>query len=241
MREKEEQFVLLKRAHAGEKEARDQLAQQNTGLVWSIVQKYQNRGKDVEDLFQVGMIGLLKAIDRFDVSYDVAFSTYAVPLIAGEIRRFLRDDGMIRVSRSLKESAWKIQQVAREIEQKEGRQAHLSELQEKTKLSVEEIVQALDANAQVESLYKPVYQSEGKELCLQDQIPAKEEKEAVLNRILLEKSMSVLDEQSRRLIVLRYFEDKTQMETAKLLGMTQVQVSRKEKKILLQMREVLRE
>lgn len=160
-------------------------------------------------------------------------------MIAGEIRRFLRDDGMIKVSRTLKENAWKIQKAKEAIEQKKGREAYFQEVQEKTGLSFEEMVQALDANAQVESLYKPVYQNDGKELCLQDQISGREEKEAVLNRLVIEKIMGQLDEKEKKLIRLRYFEEKTQTQTAAELGISQVQVSRLEKKILLGMRKKL--
>lgn len=230
---------LLKRAHDGEKGARDTLVSDNLGLVWSVVQKYKNRGSEAEDLFQIGSIGLMKAIDRFDLNQTVAFSTYAVPMIAGEIRRFLRDDGMIKVSRTLKEHAWQIQKAKEAIEQQNGREAHFSEVQEKTGLSFEEMVQALDANAQVESLYKPVYQNDGKELCLQDQISDKEDKEAVLNRLVVEKIMGQLDEKEKKLIQLRYFEEKTQTQTAAVLGISQVQVSRLEKKILMEMRKKL--
>lgn len=234
-----EQVVeYIKKAHQGDKEARDTLVHNNIGLVWSIVQRFANRGYEMEDLFQVGSIGLIKAIDNFDLSYDVKFSTYAVPLITGEIRRFLRDDGMLKVSRTLKENAWKVSKEAEKWRNKYGQEATLEELSKQTSLEVEDIVLAISANADVDSLYRPVPGADGKEITLQEQIrDERNEIERKINHIFLEQLLSILDGEERKLIYLRYFQGKTQSDVAKLLGTTQVQVSRMEKKLLAKMRK----
>ncbi len=254
----EETAVLIERSQAGDKEARETLIEENLGLVRHIVKRFAGRGYDMEDLFQIGCIGLMKAIDKFDLQYDVRFSTYAVPMIQGEIKRFLRDDGMVKVSRTLKENGWKIKQTAQRLSQKFGREATLQELSEATGLTTEDIVMALDANVEVESIYKSVYQSDGNEIYLVDQVVRGSggvgystmgqasagaaslcedtEKEKVLNHMLLEQLLGQLDERERELISMRYFQDKTQVEVARCMGISQVQVSRMEKRILLQMR-----
>ncbi|MCH5262752.1 MAG: SigB/SigF/SigG family RNA polymerase sigma factor [Lachnospiraceae bacterium] len=253
----EETAVLIERSQAGDKEAREILIEENLGLVRHIVKRFTGRGYDLEDLFQIGCIGLIKAIDKFDLHYEVRFSTYAVPMIQGEIKRFLRDDGMVKVSRTLKESGWKVKQAAQRLSQEYGREATLQELSEETGLSVEDIVMAIDANVEVESIYKSVYQSDGNEIYLVDQVVSEagsregstvgrtasdgswgdSEKEKVLNHMLLEQLLSRLDDRERELINMRYFQDKTQVEVAKCMGISQVQVSRMEKRILLQLRE----
>ena len=254
----EETAVLIERSQAGDKEAREILIEENLGLVRHIVKRFVGRGYDMEDLFQIGCIGLIKAIDKFDLQYEVRFSTYAVPMIQGEIRRFLRDDGMVKVSRTLKESGWKVKQAAEKFLQEYGREATLQELSEVTGLSVEDIVMAMDANVEVESIYKSVYQSDGNEIYLVDQVVGENgsvsytgvgqtvsgdsvwgdsEKDKVLNHMLLEQLLGRLDDKERELIHMRYFQDKTQVEVAKYMGISQVQVSRMEKRILLQLRE----
>ena len=247
----EQTAVLIERSQAGDKEAREILIEENLGLVRHIVKRFIGRGYDPEDLFQIGCIGLIKAIDKFDLQFDVRFSTYAVPMIQGEIKRFLRDDGMVKVSRTLKENGWKIKQAAERLSQLYGREATLQELSAETALSVEDIVMALDANVEVESIYKSVYQSDGNEIYLVDQVVdsagsctagvsrANEdtEKEKILNHMLLEQLLATLPEMERKLIHMRYFQEKTQMEVAKALGISQVQVSRMEKRILLHLRQ----
>ncbi len=233
----EETAVLLRQAQAGDKEAREVLVEKNLGLVHHIVKRFLGRGYDAEDLFQIGSIGLMKAIDKFDLSYEVKFSTYAVPMIAGEIKRFLRDDGMVKVSRTLKENGFKIRQAAEQVSKQLGREAAISEISEMTGISVEDIVAAMEANVEVESIYKSVYQSDGNEIYMVDRLPSgKDENEKVLNHMLLEQLLSGLTEDEKKLIALRYFDDKTQMEVAKQMGISQVQVSRLEKRILLRMR-----
>ena len=254
----EETAVLIERSQAGDKEARETLIEENLGLVRHIVKRFVGRGYDAEDLFQIGCIGLMKAIDKFDLHFEVRFSTYAVPMIQGEIKRFLRDDGMVKVSRTLKENGWKVKQAAQRLSQAYGREATLQELSETTGLSVEDIVMALDANVEVESIYKSVYQSDGNEMYLVDQVVGGSagvgcaaglsslngsgacedvEKEKILNHMLLEELLGRLGDTERQLIDMRYFQDKTQVEVARYLGISQVQVSRMEKRILLHLRE----
>ena len=229
----------IEKAHQGDKEARELLVHNNMGLVWSIVRRFANRGYELEDLFQIGSIGLLKAIDNFDTSYDVKFSTYAVPLITGEIKRFLRDDGMLKVSRSIKENAWKINRAAENWQNVHGRDATLQELSSETGIPVEDIVLSMSASTEVDSLYRPVPGVEGKEITLQEQIcDEKNEMEKEINHIFLEQLLDTLDGQERRLIYLRYFQDCTQSDVAKIFGTTQVQVSRMEKKLLAKMRRL---
>ena len=233
----EETAVLLTQAQAGDREAREVLVEKNLGLVHHIVKRFAGRGYDPEDLFQIGSIGLMKAIDKFDLSYDVKFSTYAVPMIAGEIKRFLRDDGMVKVSRSRKENGFKVRQAAQQIEKQSGREATLAQISELTGISVEDIVMAMDATVEVESIYKSVYQSDGNEIYMVDRLASgKDENETVLNHMLLEQLLAGLNGEEKELIALRYFQDKTQVEVAKQLGISQVQVSRLEKRILLRMR-----
>ena len=228
---------LLKQARNGEKNARDKLVNDNSGLVWSIVKRFIGRGCEIEDLFQIGNIGLMKAIDKFDFSYDVKFSTYAVPMITGEIKRFLRDDGMIKVSRSLKEAAVKIKMVREAWNNQNGKEPTIEEISAVTELTVDEIVMALDASNDVESIYKTVYQGDGNEISLIDRLAEKkDDTEKLLNHMLIEQLLDSLEEKERKLIELRYFEEKTQVEVAKKLGVSQVQVSRLEKKILKRMR-----
>lgn len=234
-----ETTVLIERAQAGEKEAREVLIEQNLGLVHHIVKRFWGRGYEAEDLFQIGVIGLMKAIDKFDVTFDVKFSTYAVPLIAGEIKRFIRDDGMVKVSRSLKENGMKVKYARERLNNELNREPTLAEVAQEAALSMEEVVLAMDANIQVESIYKSVYQNDGNEIYMVDQLAdqGKDEQEGLLNHLLVKQLLSSLSENEQKLITLRYYQDKTQTEVAKVLGISQVQVSRLEKKILLGMRQ----
>lgn len=233
----EEVSVLIGRAQQGDKKAREVLIEKNLGLVHAMVRRFVGRGVDAEDLFQIGTIGLMKAIDHFDLQYEVKFSTYAVPLISGEIKRFLRDDGPMKVSRTLKEQAVKIGTVRQRLQGLLGREPTLREIAEEADLSVEEIVAATEADYQVESIYASVYRNDGSEVILADTLGKEdEEKENLLNHMLLEQLLEQLDERENELIRLRYFQEKTQVEVAKHFGISQVQVSRMEKKILLAMR-----
>ena len=224
-------------AQSGDKKARDYLVEKNVGLIWSIVRRFMNRGYEAEDLFQIGSIGLLKAIDKFDTSYDVKFSTYAVPMITGEIKRFMRDDGIIKVSRTIKENAVKIKAVRDVLTNVDNREPTVEELAEETGLSPEDVILALDSTNEVESLQKVVYQGDGGSISLMDRLVEKrDEHEEALNRILLEDLLRNLTERERELLHLRYFEEKTQTEIAGRLGLSQVQVSRMEKRLLARLR-----
>lgn len=237
---------LMELAHAGDKGARDNLISENLGLVHAVARRFDNRGHDREEIFQIGCIGLMKAIDKFDLSLNLAFSTYAVPMITGEIRRFLRDDGMVKVSRTLKENGYRISRTREALLDKLGREPTLAELSDELGLPREEIVLAIEANREVESIYQSVYERDGDELLLIDQISGRDsscgqqeepEKEAVLNHLVIDQLLGLLKEKERKLIELRYFENRTQSQVAAELGMSQVQVSRMEKKILLGLRD----
>ena len=230
--------ALIKQAHEGDKGAREKLISDNLGLVWSIVRRFEHRGHDKEELFQIGCIGLMKAIDKFEIAYEVKFSTYAVPMVRGEIKRFLRDSSMVKVSRSLKENGWKVKKASDMLLQKLGRDASLQEISQEIGLSVEDIVEAMEANGEVASIYQPVYQSDDSELYLVDQmcesgIPKTDE---LVNHLLLEQLLSELTDKEKQLIELRYYKDMTQVQVAKRLGIRQEQVSRKERKMLRRMR-----
>lgn len=231
-------IVLIQKSHEGDKEARARLVEENTGLVWCVVKRFYNRGVEMEDLFQIGTIGLLKAIDKFDLNYDVKFSTYAVPMITGEIKRFLRDDGMIKVSRSLKELSYKAYLCREKLQERFGREPSVTELAGELGVEPEELMAALDASSEVESLHKPIYQSDGQEVSLMDWLPWRAEpEEEILDHLLLKELLGGLEKEERQLIYLRYFADRTQAQAGKELGISQVQVSRLEKKILKSMRE----
>ena len=234
----EHTLALIARAHQGDKEARDTIFEENIGLIWSIVKRFQNRGVELEDLFQIGSIGLLKAVDKFDLSYDVKFSTYAVPMISGEIKRFLRDDGMIKVSRSLKEVCYKAYLAREKLEKELGRDPQIAEMAGEIGIPQEELMMALDSNVEIESLQKTIYQGEGNDIRLIDTLEEKKNRqEESLNRILLEEILGQLTVSERRLIYMRYFQERTQTEIARELGVSQVQVSRMEKKILKRLRD----
>jgi RNA polymerase sporulation-specific sigma factor len=234
--------MLIQAAHKGDKTARDRLVTENIGLVWSVVKRFLGRGQDAEDLFQIGSIGLLKAIDKFDFQFEVRFSTYAIPMITGEIRRFLRDDGMIKVSRSLKEQAQKAGIIREKMYMETGREPTVQEIADCMGIGVEELAVALESGAEVESLQKTIYQGDGSEISLLDRLESdKDECETVMNRMLLQQMLGQLQGNEKILMQMRYYEDKTQTEIAKKLGVSQVQVSRMEKRILKKFRKELGE
>ena len=231
---------LIKMSRDGDKEARDLVVTQNVGLVWSIVRRFANRGHEMEDLFQIGSIGLIKAIDKFDYSYEVKFSTYAVPMITGEIKRFLRDDGMIKVSRTLKESATKIRAFRERYSNTYGREPTIEETSKELSIARDEILMALETGAEVESLYKTIYQGDGSPIYLIDKlVETKDESENLIDKLALKEIIASLDEREQEIIKLRYFKDRTQTDIAKELGISQVQVSRMEKRILKVLRDRL--
>lgn len=231
---------LLIQSKNGDKEVRNTLIENNLGLVHHIVKRYLGRGYDAEDLFQIGVIGLIKAVDNFDTTRNYCFSTYAVPLILGEIKRFFRDDGMVKISRRIKENAYRIKQENEGMIKRSGREATISELMDLTGLEQEEIVLALESTKEVESIYKTIYRSDGSQVYLLDKLAdVIDENEQISNRIVLQELLESMEETEQQLIRLRYFENKTQTQVAEIMGISQVQVSRQEKKVLLKMRKLL--
>ena len=224
-----EQEELLRQAKEGNREACEELVVGNNGLIWSVARRYFGRGVDPDDLYQLGCLGFLKAVEGFDVEYGTQFSTYAVPKIAGEIRRFLRDDGTIKVSRSLKERSAMIKATRQRLTVKLGREPYLSELSEETGLDPEEIATAETATSATESIQKRVGE-EG--FALEDVLTSGAMEEEILDRLSIEDAICRLAERERTVIRLRYFHGLTQDKTAKLMGVSQVQVSRIEKKAL---------
>lgn len=236
----EETMELIKKSQSGDTEAREILVESNLGLIRSVLKGFLNRNYDVEDLFQIGSIGLIKAIDKFDVSYDVKFSTYAVPMIIGEIKRFLRDDGAIKVSRSLKQTATLVRNAEERLSRELGRQPNIHEISEEIGIEKEEITMALESTSQLEYLYDVVYEKDGSPIYLIDKIS--EEKDYIedtVDNLILKEVLGQLKPRDRQIIILRYFNDKTQIEVAKLLGISQVQVSRIEKRIFEDIRKFL--
>lgn len=230
-------YELIQKGKDGDEKAKETLILENSGLIWKIVRRFQGFGVDTEDLFQIGSIGLLKCIAKFDFSYDVKFSTYAVPMIIGEIRRFLRDDGAIKVSRSLKELAVKAKKAREVMEQDLKREITIKELANSLSVSVEELVLALESKRDIESLNAPLSQEEDTQV--QDKLPAKDNGDFVVNKLCLMEAMKELDEKERKIIIFRYFQDLTQTQIANKIGISQVQVSRIEKKVLGRMRKYM--
>jgi len=223
----------LQRAQAGDKEARNYLVQENIGLVKHIVSRYTARGVEKEDLFQIGMIGLLKAIDRFQMELGYCFSTYAVPMIAGEIRRFMRDNGAIKVSRSIKDNRAAVNRSREQLLEKLGREPTLSEIVKDVGMSMEDVLLAVNSGQEVASLQQTIYDGDGSSIRLMDKLSARSgEGDAALDR----NSLSALDQREREIIVLRFYYDQTQSQIAKRMGVSQVQVSRLEKRILRKMK-----
>ena len=229
-------IALIRKSHSGDKAAREQLVKENVGLVHCVVKRFLERGAEREDLFQIGSIGLLKAIDKFDLTYNVKFSTYAVPLISGEIKRFLRDDGMIKVSRSIKETAAKVRAAQQLYIQNYGEEADSEKLAQILNMEKSDVELAIEASKDVESIYKTV-NGEDSDIYVIDKLKADEKYTPNEELMLLREAIKKLDENERKIIVMRYFNDKTQSETARKLGISQVQVSRLEKKILSKIRE----
>lgn len=227
---------LIALSQSGDSVARETLVNCNIRLVWSVVQRFLNRGYEPEDLFQIGCIGLLKSVDKFDLSYDVKFSTYAVPMIIGEIQRFLRDDGTVKVSRSLKELANKVRKKKDELSKRLGRMPTIKEVADDLGITPEEVVFAQEANKPPSSIHETVFENDGDPITLMDQI-ADEGQEKWFDKLALNEAIGTLTERERLIVYLRYFRDQTQSEVASRLGISQVQVSRLEKKILQSIRD----
>lgn len=224
----------IRESQKGNLSARNELVENNTRLVWSIVQKFSNRGYELDDLFQIGCIGLIKSIDNFNLDFDVKFSTYAVPMIVGEIQRFIRDDGSVKISRSIKELGGKIRRANDAYEKINGRAPTIKQLSELLNVEEDDIILALEAGRTLTSIHETVYENEGDSIMLIDQISDKK-KDNWFENIALSRALETLDKRDRSIIYLRYYKDQTQSEVAERLGVSQVQISRLEKKILKEM------
>ena len=224
-------------AQNGDKQALEDLINDNSGLIYSIVKRFKDRGYELEDLYQISVIGFIKSIKRFDTSFDVKLSTYAVPYILGEIKRFIRDDGLVKVSRSMKELGIRIKEVQKQELQKTGRDLRVEEIAKKLGVSAEEVAAAMDAFLPVESIYQSSYTNEEGAINIIDTLSTQvDESNTLTNRLSIRALIDELEEKEKELIVLRYYQGKTQMQVAEILGITQVQVSRIEKRILSSMR-----
>lgn len=231
---------LIKLAKQGDKVALDYLIEMNLPLVSSISKKFLNRGYEYDDIFQIGCIGLVKAVNNFDENFNVKFSTYAVPMIIGEIKRFLRDDGIIKVSRSVKNTARKLHYDKDALTKKLGREPTIEELSKFSGIDKEEIITALESSSSMQYLYDTIHQDDGAPVLLIDKLSEDyEEDNEVIDKLALKEALTKLDMKSRQIIMLRYFKDKTQIQVAKMMGISQVQVSRIEKKVLKIMKEKL--
>lgn len=231
----------IKKAQEGDKFEMERLIRQNSGLIWSIVKRFSGRGFELEDLYQIGCVGLIKSIKRFDTSFDVKLSTYTVPYVLGEIKRHIRDNGAIKVSRSIKELQVKIKQLQEEYKNKNEEDITIEELSKKLKISKEDIAIALEASRPVESIDNTHKSEKGeKSISLIEKISTEDNYEDIItNKIALKDAISKLEPKDRKIIMLRFFKEKTQSEVAKILGVSQVQVSRAEKKILQKMKNIL--
>ena len=236
----EETRALLLRAKEGDKGAREELIAGNLRLVLSVIQRFSNRGENADDLFQVGCIGLIKAIDNFNTDLDVKFSTYGVPMIVGEIRRYLRDNSTMRVSRSMRDTAYKVLQAKEAYMIQHQREPTVEEIAKMLDLKREDVVFALDAILEPVSLYEPVYSDSGDAVCVIDQVKdSKNNDETWLERIALKEAVSRLSDREQRILSMRFFQGKTQMEVSSEIGISQAQVSRLEKNALRQIRKEL--
>ena len=234
-----EKMELLKKMHNGDKSAREKLISGNLKLVLSVIQRFSSRGENPDDLFQIGCIGLIKAIDRFDLSHNVRFSTYAVPMIIGEIRRHLRDSTPIRVSRSLKDIAYRAMQVKESLTAKLQREPSVEEISKELNIPREDVVMALESIIEPLSLYEPVYSDGGDTLYVLDQVGTGNESNDWIYEIWLRQVLEKLSDREKQIVQLRFFEGKTQTEVAKEIGISQAQVSRLEKGVLNQIKDVM--
>ena len=235
-----ETIALLKRTKEGDMQARQELIEGNLRLVLSVIQKFMGRGENADDLFQIGCIGLIKAIDNFDITQPVRFSTYGVPMIVGEIRRYLRDNSSIRVSRSMRDTAYRVLQIKEKIISKTQREPTIEEIAKELDIPKEEVVFALDAIVAPVSLYEPIYSDGGDAICVIDQVSdTKNTDESWLEQIALKDAIRNLSERERYILTLRFYEGKTQMEVSSEVGISQAQVSRLEKNAIKQIKKDL--
>lgn len=237
----EEIIKLIKKSQQGDKNAQELLVRNNIGLVSTIVKKFLNRGYEYEDIFQIGCIGLIKAIKNFNTDFNVRFSTYAVPMIMGEIKRFLRDDGIIKVSRNLKETAKKVKQVKEKLSKELGRDVTISEIAQEMCVTSEDVLMSLESLHTPEYLYEVIHQDDGSPVLLIDKIGEnKDYGNDVIDKLALKDLINSLEPKSRQVIILRYFKDLTQSQISEILGISQVQVSRIEKKVLEYLRKSMK-
>ena len=238
----ENDMKIIERAQNGSKDDMTKLVEANNGLIWSIVRRFSGRGFEIDDLYQIGCIGFIKSIQRFDTSFEVRLSTYAVPYILGEIKRYIRDDGPIKVSRSIKELNVKIIELQKEYYNKYGKEITLEEISKELRISKEEITMALDSTRPVDSIEEAQYRDNktDKTVSILEQLSTgKDEQTEITNKIAIKNLISELGEKEKEIIMLRYYKQKTQMQVSKILGITQVQVSRIERKILDDMKRKL--
>ena len=227
-----EKMELLKKAQAGDKNARNELIEGNLRLVLSVVQRFSNRGENMDDLFQVGVIGLIKAIDNFNTNLDVRFSTYAVPMCIGEIRRYLRDDNPVRVSRSMRDTAYKAMQIKEQPINEQGKEPTIEQIADRLDMKKSDVVLALEAIVDPVSLYEPVYNDGGDTIYVMDQVGDSSSDKDWIDEISIKDEIKKLDDRERNIMYLRFMQGKTQMEVAKEVGISQAQVSRLEKNAL---------
>ena len=227
-----EKLELLRKAHAGDMKAREKLINGNLRLVLSVVQRFANRNENMDDLFQVGVIGLIKAIDNFNTELDVRFSTYAVPMCIGEVRRFLRDSNPVRVSRSMRDTAYKAMQVKERLTNERGYEPTVEEIAKELDMKKSEVVIALEAIVDPVSLYEPVYNDGGDTIYVMDQLGDNNTDSDWIDEIMIKDELKNLDDRERRILYMRFMQGKTQMETAEEIGISQAQVSRLEKNAL---------
>lgn len=228
---------LIKRAQNGDEEAMTKIINENVGLVWNVVKRFYNRGYDKEDLFQIGCLGFIKAIKRFNLEYENKLSTYAVTMIIGEIKRFLRDDGMVKVSRSLKENANKIREIQESTLKKQGIELTIEEIAKELNMSKEDIILAMEATSYVDSLDKTIT-GEKDDDTIENKIVIKDnEYDKVIDKMAIKSLLEILNENEKRVIIYRYYKEMTQAQVARIVGTSQVQVSRIEKKALSKMHD----
>ena len=228
--------ALIERVREGDKQAENRMVEENMGLVYSIARRFLNRGYDAVDLTQIGAIGLIKAVKKFNPEFNVQFSTYAVPMITGEIKRFLRDDGAVKISRTLKENAMKGWRCEELLRRKLNRQPTINEISKESGIDAESLIEAFEAATPPESIYESVYDNGDKEIRLLDTITGEEIEDGVINKVMIDDILSRLTEREKEIILLRYFRGKTQSEIAKIIGVSQVQISRIEKKAIERIR-----
>lgn len=231
-------YELIKKAQNGDNHAVGKIVEENSGLIWSVVRKFSNRGVENDDLFQLGAIGIIKCINKFDVNFNVKFSTYAVPMIMGEIRRFLRDDGLIKISRPIKELSVRVKYTQDNYLKENDKAPTLVELSAILEADIEDIIIAMESNREVESINGSAFKSDDSKITLEEKISDRNNpEEKLINKLVLNQIIEKLDEKEKQVIRLRYYNDKTQSEAASIVGVSQVQISRIEKKVLQKIRQ----